>query len=245
MLMVESGNKIVHGMWIGDSLGAIELLTLKSFLKAGHEFHLWLYAPLITEVPTGVIIEDAQTVFPREQVFKYSDAMDMEHGKGSYAGFSDVFRYKLLYEHGGWWSDMDVTCLKQFHMPEPYFFRNHWELPVVGNVMKVPRYSKLMAYCLERATAEIDGNNTIWNKPIQILCDGVQKFQMQRFVHYGCGNIDHVEEIWPYLHYLNTLPANWYFVHWINAWLRSSDTQIQSGSALYQLLQKYGLEAKQ
>lgn len=246
IMLIESGNQIVHGMWIGNTLGSIELLTLKSFVRAGHEFHLWVYSPLTTDVPAGVVIEDAHTIIPKDQVFQYpEDAhMDMEFGKGSYAGFSDLFRYKLLYEHGGWWTDMDVTCLKPFSMCDPYFFRNHWELPVVGNVMKVPRHSKLMAYCLERTMAEVDANNTVWNKPIQILCDGIQQLQMQRFIHYGLGNIDHVEEIWSYLYGTHDLPATWHFVHWINSWL-SSHKAPTGGSALYRLLQQYRLEAKQ
>jgi hypothetical protein len=31
-------------------------------------------------------------------------------GKGTYAGFSDLFRYKMLFDRGGWWVDTDVVC---------------------------------------------------------------------------------------------------------------------------------------
>jgi mannosyltransferase OCH1-like enzyme len=36
-------------------------------------------------------------------IFHYTDC-------GSYAGFADHFRYKLLLEKGGWWPDLDMPC---------------------------------------------------------------------------------------------------------------------------------------
>ena len=129
-------------------------------------------------------------------------------------------------------------------MPEPYFFRNHWQLPLVGNIMKVPRHSKLMAYCSERAIAEIDGSNTVWNKPIQILCDGIKKFQMQRFIHRKFGNIDYDDEIRKYFDNSDDLPTTWYFVHWLNSYLHLTRSKIKRTSALYRLLQKYELDGQ-
>jgi hypothetical protein len=52
---------------------------------------------------------DAATIVPRSQVFTHTSGP----GEGSLAGFSDLFRYKLLHEHGGWWTDLDVFCLTQ------------------------------------------------------------------------------------------------------------------------------------
>ena len=36
------------------------------------------------------------------------------HG-GSYAMFADMFRYLLLYLKGGWWSDLDMLCLRPWN----------------------------------------------------------------------------------------------------------------------------------
>ena len=35
---------------------------------------------------------------------------------GSLAAFSNLFRYKLLLERGGWWVDTDVICLRPFRV---------------------------------------------------------------------------------------------------------------------------------
>jgi len=232
-------NLIVHGMWIGGILGDLELLTLKSFLHHGHEFHLWIYDD-VGPVPESVVIEDASEIISMKDVFRYpADAnMDFYGGAGSYAGFSDIFRYKLLYEKGGWWSDMDITCLKPLNTWEPYCFRNHWKLLVVGNIMKVPPKSELMRICYERAAEEIDENNKCWNKPIEILCETIEKLKLNKFIRYGLGNLDHQQESGLYLYDTNDFPQAWCFVHWMNA--AKQDGYIEE-SAFCRLLQEYGL----
>ena len=72
----------------------------------GHEFELYAYEEL-RGLPEGCTLRDAGAIQPREQVFRYRDG----HGKGSPAGFANLFRYKLLAEKGGWWVDTDVLCL--------------------------------------------------------------------------------------------------------------------------------------
>src|SRR5688500_8391522 len=137
-------NRIVHGLWIGDQLSKLEQLTLRSFARHGHEFHLWVYTTLRTPLPQGVIVRDANTVLPITSVFRKLNAdPDTGVGRGSVSLFSDLFRYKLLYEHGGYWADLDVTCLKPLDFCEPYVFRDH-RVGVVGNIMKCPQGSRLM-----------------------------------------------------------------------------------------------------
>jgi hypothetical protein len=111
--MLSSDNRIVHGMWVGSELSALEMLTLRSFAHFGHEFHLWAYDDLSTNsFPKGVTLRDAEEIIPRRQVFaKLGTDRETGVGRNSFgAPFSDLFRYKLLCEHGGIWTDMDVTC---------------------------------------------------------------------------------------------------------------------------------------
>ena len=182
MINLRKDNKTIHGLWIGDTLSAIELLTLSSFVNNGHVFRLWIYQDLKTSVPHGVEIMDARLIIPEEKIFRYRETDQFGHGKGSLGGFSDIFRYKLLYDHGGWWSDMDVTCLKPLNFLSPYVFRPHHDMPVVGNVMKCPKDSQLMKYCFERASSEVDENNRDWHLPIQILNDGIEKFNLSEYI---------------------------------------------------------------
>lgn len=106
--------EIIQSLWIGRPLSLIEQLSITSFLKNGHEFHLYCYDE-IKNVPTGAKILDATNILPASEIFCYQT----KKGRGSVSAFSNVFRYKLLLEKGGWWSDADVVCLRPLNFHEP------------------------------------------------------------------------------------------------------------------------------
>ena len=175
----------VNGLWIGNRLSLMETLTITSFLRHGHRFRLFVYEPLITPIPQGCIIDDANRILPESSVFRYRNSTQFGQGKGSVSGFSDIFRYKLLHDEGGWWADMDITCLKPLEIDEEYYFRDHPTLPLVGNMLKAPKGSELMKHCFEEASAQVDEHNRDWHKPIEILADAVSSFGLTRYVDKG------------------------------------------------------------
>jgi len=237
-------NKHVHSLWIGNTLSKIELLTLHSFIAQGHVFHLWTYEKLLTKIPVGVVIEDANKILPREMVFRYNNINKYGHGKGSVSGFSDIFRYKLLYDKGGWWTDMDVTCLKPLNFSVPYFFRKHHHLELVGNVMKAPVQSQLMLSCFTEASAEVNENNTDWHKPIEILNKYVFENNLQQYVYPFISNHDDWNRIVGYVVGNDPLPADYFFIHWMNEEWRSRDidkNEFRYRSVLGQQMIKAGL----
>ncbi len=246
MTKAETNNAIVHGLWIGTLLSPAELLTIKSFVHYGHEFHLWAYDSIITVLPAGCVLHDAASIIPKEDVFCYQHANQFGHGKGSYAGFSDIFRYKLLYEKGGWWTDMDVTCLKPLDFDDEYVFRTHQHLPLVGNIMKCPQGSELMKNCFDEASARVTAENTDWHLPIQILCDNVDKLGLTRYV-CEFTNFDSWNFIRGLLRGGFAPPSHWYAIHWVNEeWRRNN---IDKASALktsffYQQALKHDIELK-
>ncbi len=241
------GNKIVNALWIGDTLSPLELLTIKSFLSKGHDFHLWLYQPLKTALPEGVVCKDAATIIPEENIFSYKYKNQFGHGKGSFGGFSDLFRYMLLYEHGGWWTDMDVTCLRPLNFDSPYVFRTHQDLPLVGNIMKCPPKSELMKVCFERALKEVTEENTDWHKPIKILADEVKRLNLEKYI-FSFTNDDcwyGIKEL--YIRQVN-IPESWHAIHWVNEeWKKNKVNKFRysRSSAYGKLLDQYGIEAKQ
>lgn len=108
-----SDNKIVRSLWIGKELSKVEQLSICSFLENGHDFYLYTYNE-IKNVPKGAIIKDANEIFPYDDIFL--DNM------GTYASFADMFRYALIYKYGGWWSDMDIICLKPLNFKQEFIF---------------------------------------------------------------------------------------------------------------------------
>lgn len=98
----EEGRVVVHLLWIGGVLSRLERLCCSSFVRNGYEVKLWTYGPM-SGVPPGVSVCDASEILPESRVFRYAN--------GSFAGFSDLFRYAVLARQGGLWADADMVCL--------------------------------------------------------------------------------------------------------------------------------------
>jgi glycosyltransferase involved in cell wall biosynthesis len=213
---LSADNLIVNSLWIGKRLSKLELLTIHSFLKQGHEFHLWLYEPLDTSLPAEVVVEDANEILPQRSIFtrKRLDA-DSGVGRNSVGLFSDLFRYKLLYERGGYWTDMDVTCLQPLNFPEAYVLRSH-RVGVVGNILKCPRRSELMRETFDAVLREATPNSP-WLMSNRVLSQTVERLGLTEFVRDDLCNCDSWSEfIRPFIESDQAVPSTWYAIHWMN-----------------------------
>lgn len=92
-----------HLFWAYGKLSKLEQLSIASFIKQGYEVYLWSYDNT-PNAPIGTILKDAREILPESSVFL--------NQRGSYAGFSDLFRYAVLSEIGGLYADTDVIALK-------------------------------------------------------------------------------------------------------------------------------------
>jgi hypothetical protein len=140
----------VSSLWIGPALGILERLAITSFLRQGHEYHLYCYDE-IANIPAGTIVKDANAVLPASRIFCYQRGP----GKGSVAAFANLFRYKLLLENGGWWVDADIVCLKPFDFPDPMVFASE-QLTVSSSqtanaVLRLPAGHIVARHCYELA----------------------------------------------------------------------------------------------
>ncbi|MFN8295425.1 MAG: capsular polysaccharide synthesis protein [Chitinophagales bacterium] len=239
---MDSSN-IIHTLWIGDSLSAMEELMLKSFQYFNCNVNLWTYKNSLT-VPDGIIIKDANEIIPEHKVFSYKSQNKYGHGKGSLSGFSDIFRYKLLFEKGGIWVDSDVTCLKEFKIEEPYFFRFHHQIGLVGNVLKADKNAPLMEWCYNKAIQLVDRENTNWLLPIEILKEGVYYFNLQKYIH-DISNPDSFPVVREMYLNNNRNIVNWTIIHWMNEEFRRMNidkNKVVRGSHYQQLLDKHKID---
>lgn len=118
-------NLIVQGLWVGEAITDLHKMCVQSFINNGHCFVLYTYGP-VKNVPEGVVFMDAAKIIPESLVYKFND---------SYAGFSDIFRSKLMFMRGGWYVDLDIFNLKKFDFPDDYIFSlDHY--PQNGPVVK-------------------------------------------------------------------------------------------------------------
>ena len=167
-------NRIVSALWIGE-LSPLERLCMSSFVQAGHEYHLYTYEAM-AGLPAGVKLCDAGEILPHETVFRNQRGK----GKGSFACFSDLFRYKLLWERGGWWVDTDVFCLRAFDFAAPYVFGAE-DKPVASGVIKMPPKSELARRCYDDARG-VDHAQVVWNELSDIFASAVAELDLLGYV---------------------------------------------------------------
>jgi Glycosyltransferase sugar-binding region containing DXD motif/Alpha 1,4-glycosyltransferase conserved region len=175
--MFDAYNSVIQSLWIGGDLSTMEQLCIASFLANGHQFHLYAYDS-IAGLPLGVKMMDANQILPRSRIFQYS-------GSGSFAGFSNFFRYKLLLDRGGWWVDMDTICLRPFDFAEKYVFSSevHEGAEVIDSAaIKAPQGSEFAEYAWGVCKKK-DPNKLVWGETgPRLVGETVERCGLGRYV---------------------------------------------------------------
>lgn len=168
-------------MWIGPSLSSLERLSLQSFLAQGYIVRLFTYGP-VDNIPSGVEIRHGSEVLPSSEIFVYSQGF----GKGSPSAFSNMFRYRLLLDYGGWWTDLDVVCLKPLPTHLEYVFgyqrTRRGRLHVATGVMRMPPNSRIAHDCWE-ACRRVDKETVRWGEiGPRLMHTAIANHQLTQFV---------------------------------------------------------------
>jgi hypothetical protein len=142
-----------QSFWFGSDLPAYQRLAAQSFIDFGFRYTLYSYQKF--DVPNGVDLRDAREILPEDRVFFCG-------AHGSVSAFSDLFRYHLLHEVGGWWIDADVVCLSE-KVPEADIFLG-WESEewIASAILKVPKHHRFARDL--RDAAERAGTNIAWGQ---------------------------------------------------------------------------------
>ncbi|QOZ70305.1 MULTISPECIES: glycosyltransferase [Bradyrhizobium] len=136
----------IHCFWSDTLLNDMSYLSLQSMIRQGHPVKLYTYDDVATMqalVPPGVMVADAESVVPKST---YHHAL--VHSEVRY--FSDIFRYAVLQEFGGWWLDADIVLVKPLDFASEHVFSTQWSgvengHVCVGGVMRAPKGSLHMA----------------------------------------------------------------------------------------------------
>ena len=169
-------NDIIQGLWVGNELSVMEQLSIASFLRNGHEYHLYVYED-VKNIPSRTTIKDGNEILPQSRIFQYKQ-------QASYAGFSNFFRYKLVLERGGWWVDTDTICLKPFDFEAEYVFSSEFAMGqefINSGILKAPAGSELMAYAW-RVCEKKDPEHLVWGETgPRLMAAAVEKFSLERY----------------------------------------------------------------
>jgi len=170
-------DNVIKSLWIGGSLSPMEQVSIRSFLRRGHEFHLYTYG-IVYDVPEGVVVKSAEEVLP----------LSLRHYKDfpQLALFADFFRYKLLLEKGGWWSDTDAVCVKPFDFEEDYVFSSEvlqkGGTHINNGTIKAPAGCPILQRCWDSCLA-MNPRSIPWGASGPALVRAaVGNFKLERFV---------------------------------------------------------------
>lgn len=172
-----TGQDPIQALWIGEKLSHLEQLSLASFVANGHEVHLYAYED-IAGVPPGVSVIDGRGVLPEDAIFSFGP--DAAFGAGSFAAFANLFRYKLLYEKGGWWIDVDMVCLRHFDIEAPYVFGYEHGTSINCAVLRLQQGSPVAESLYQAALAK--GTDLNWGDTgARLFSEKVAEFHLEGF----------------------------------------------------------------
>lgn len=141
----------IHALWVGPRLGPVAAACLRSFPRAGHRLVLHVYEKP-SDLPAEVETEDAGKTIPRDRIVRHAKT-------GSFALFSDIFRYELLARGADIYVDCDVYCVRPLQRAD-YLFGLEDDAKLNAAVLALPAASPLLAAL--RAISRTDGFIPPW-----------------------------------------------------------------------------------
>ncbi len=108
--MLNKNNKNTANIFWEGSLTLYEKMTINSFIKNGFYLNLWSFSKhdLNGLDKTKINNQDANKILSQDRLKEFTQ----NYQKNNLSSFTNLFRYKLLKEVGGWWFDADCVCLK-------------------------------------------------------------------------------------------------------------------------------------
>lgn len=165
MLSELPGRPLAQSLWVGPKLRWIERLAIRSYLQNGWRFQLYVY-DLPKDVPEGCEILDASAIIPEKEVFREGRRSGVH--AGSLGAFSDLFRYRLLYERGGMWTDTDVINFRKFDPDGQKFICTELSdagvVSLNGAVMAAPAHDPFMGRAYERSSEILASDKMVFTR---------------------------------------------------------------------------------
>jgi hypothetical protein len=159
------GRPLAQSLWVGKRLRWIERLAIQSYLDNGWRFQLYAYDD-VENTPEGCELLDANAIIPRKDVFREGFGSGLH--AGSVGAFSDLFRYRLLYERGGMWTDTDVINIRRFDPDGQKFISTEITdaglITMNGAIMAAPAGHALMGRAYERACELIKAESVFFTR---------------------------------------------------------------------------------
>jgi len=164
-------------LWVEGPLSYVEVLCAASFRDAGHHVKLYHYGE-VQNVPEGIERVHGDSVLRIDRF--------LQHGRtGSFALFSDVFRYHLLRRNDRMiWAELDAYCVRPFQSETGHFFGWESRHHINGGVLGLPPDSDALGQLLEMTEDEYG---------IPEWAEGAERADLERLAEAGTPR--HVSEM--------------------------------------------------
>jgi hypothetical protein len=173
----------------------------------------------------GIDLKNANDILDSNKIFLYDGYGDCR--KNSCGGFSDIFRYHLLYKIGGWYCDTDVTCLDNFENidKQEYILRPNIKTLAVANIIKCPPQTEFIRSCIEKTEQQISSKNDSWIKPVIIFSDQVINYGLQKYIvsddYFGIDDQKTIKNLIEIGYFNKKFKLPKYAIHWCNEFITS------------------------
>jgi hypothetical protein len=155
--------QVFRSFWHGSPLSPYQLLCLRSFVDRGHAVEVFTHDRELS-IPDWARQRDAREILPTDHVLHYQSGF----GVGSPSLHSNLFRYMMLQQLGGWWIDLDVLLLRSDLPDDADFFFALGPPPeaadfVYCGVIKAPAGHGLLNDAVEQSRAVVSAD-TQWGQ---------------------------------------------------------------------------------
>jgi hypothetical protein len=152
-----------------------EHLCLSSFARGGYAVRVFTYDPDLV-IPAGTERVDAREVLPEAAVFENL------RERGTYAAFSNIFRYRLLQLEDTTWVDTDVMLVGDSLPAGPYLFGYEDPGYVNSAILRAPTDSPFLHYLYDMATA-VDPAELEWGQiGPRLVTEAVTQLELHHLV---------------------------------------------------------------
>jgi len=203
--------------WDKQPLSKLEHLCLKSYLRYFDTVSVFTYdVHLFKEIShSKLCVYDANDILPQADKFYYEGNGDCPDK--SVVGFSDLFRYMLLYKVGGWYADFDTVCLKPFNFNNEIIIRHHYKYNAIANICKFTKQNSVLHELYSITKTKVRANNANWCLPLEIFRDVISDSDYNKYIIKTVFNDDNMEKnIMPFLtkSIRDVDTSNLYAIHW-------------------------------
>ena len=151
-------------LWISGSLSRLERACLRSMLSLGHRVTIYTFGQ-VASLPPGVRQADAREIIGDRKPFRWTGPrprfwkkkkpdLKPDIKEGSFALFSDLFRYHLLAATDLVWADLDVFLLRPLRCRQTAGGGGEYYIAPLGSIvdngiLRLPRHSEALRNLIE------------------------------------------------------------------------------------------------